>query len=122
MESFSLWREGGRAPSGARPFPAFDFWRSSRMLPIMNDVTPSALTFWLPDKTFPGPELGHHITEFPFFTFLFADLHAHLVVIPFTLLALGLSVSLMVGLRSGGVWWLVPTAVALAVTVGSSGP
>ncbi len=112
--------EGGwKSAVRGETFPAFDFWRSSRMLPVMNDVTPSALTFWLPDKVFSGPELGHHITEFPFFTFLFADLHAHLVVIPFTLLALGLSVSLMVGLRSVGVWWLVSTAVALAVTVGS---
>ncbi|MCE2462452.1 MAG: hypothetical protein J4F46_00840, partial [Dehalococcoidia bacterium] len=112
--------EGGwKSAVRGETFPAFDFWRSSRMLPAMNDVTPSALTFWLPDKTFSGPELGHHITEFPFFTFLFADLHAHLAVIPFTLLALGLSVSLMVGLRSGGVWWLVLTGVALAVTVGS---
>ncbi len=100
-------------------FPAFDFWRSSRMVPILNDVTPSTLTFWLPDKTFAGPELGHHITEFPFFTFLFADLHAHLVVIPFTLLALGLAVSLLVGLRSGGRWWVALTAPALAVILGS---
>ena len=112
--------EGGwKSVVGDEAFPAFDFWRSSRMLPVLSDVTPSALTFWLPDKTFLGPELGYHITEFPFFTFLFADLHAHLVVIPFTLLALGLAVSLLVGLRSGGRWWLILTTVALAVTVGA---
>ena len=96
-----------------------DFWRSSRMLPQSEDVTPSALTFWLPDKVNPNPDIGHHITEFPFFSFLFADLHAHMIVIPFTLLAIGLAFSLLVGLRAGSKWWLVPTTVALAVAVGS---
>ena len=61
-----------RAAIGHAPFGAFDFWRSSRMMP-------------------PGSE----ITEFPFFTFLFADLHAHLMALPFTLLALGLSLAVL---------------------------
>ena len=100
-------------------FPAFDFWRSSRMLPQSEDVTPSALTFWLPDKLSANPDIGHHITEFPFFTFLFADLHAHLIVIPFTLLAIGLAFSLLLGLRRGNRWWLAATGTALAVAVGS---
>ena len=105
------------------PFPSLDFisdfWRSSRMLPQTEDVTPSALTFWLPDKVHSVPEIGHHITEFPFFSFLFADLHAHMTVIPFTLLAAGLGLSLLVGLRDGGRWWIAVTTMALAVAVGS---
>ena len=32
------------------------------------------------------------INEFPFFTFLYADLHAHLIALPFTVLALGAAV------------------------------
>ena len=63
------------------PFGSFDFWRSSRMMA-------------------PDPP-GHEITEFPFFTFLFADLHAHMIAIPFTLLALGLALALVLGARSG---------------------
>jgi len=35
------------------------------------------------------------INEFPFFTFLYADLHAHLIALPFTVLALGLTVNLV---------------------------
>ena len=62
-------------------FGSFDFWRSSRMMA-------------------PDPP-GHEITEFPFFTFLFADLHAHLMAIPFTLLALGLALALVLGARRG---------------------
>ena len=58
-----------------QPFDEFDFWRSSRMMP-------------------PDPP-GHEITEFPFFTFLFADLHAHMMAIPFTVLVVGLSLAVV---------------------------
>ena len=57
----------------------FDYWRSSRMMP-------------------PDPP-GHEITEFPFFTFLFADLHAHLIALPFTLLVIGTSMSIILSSR-----------------------
>ena len=56
-------------------FGEFDFWRSSRMMP-------------------PDPP-GHEITEFPFFTFLFADLHAHMMVIPFAVLVIGLALAVV---------------------------
>ena len=64
------------------PFGEFDFWRSSRMMP--------------PDP--PGLE----VTEFPFFTFLFADLHAHLMAMPFTLLAVGIALAVVLGAFRGG--------------------
>jgi YYY domain-containing protein len=54
-------------------FGFFDFWRSSRMM------TPGS----------PGNE----ITEFPFFTFLFADLHAHLIAIPIAITALAATIA-----------------------------
>ncbi len=49
--------------------------------------------YWNPSRAI-QPETGNPITEFPFFTFLYADLHAHLIALPLTLLVLlwGLSV------------------------------
>ena len=53
-------------------FPAFDFWRSSRMMPPnQENFDPVPLAFWVPDKIAGSPEIAFHITEFPFFTFLF---------------------------------------------------
>ncbi|MYC06651.1 MAG: hypothetical protein F4X57_05715 [Chloroflexi bacterium] len=72
--AIQVWHGAGNVLSG-QPFGEFDFWRSSRMMP-------------------PDPP-GHEITEFPFFTFLFADLHAHLMAIPFTVLVLGLSLAVV---------------------------
>jgi YYY domain-containing protein len=54
------------------PAEPFDYWRSTRMM-----------------------QPGNEITEFPFFTFLFADLHAHLMGLPFTLLAIGMALVIM---------------------------
>jgi uncharacterized membrane protein len=35
------------------------------------------------------------INEMPFFTFLFADLHAHMMALPYTILALGLALNIV---------------------------
>ena len=103
-------------------WPAFDFWRSSRMIPVLENFEPPALAFWLPDHIPGTAGASWHITEFPFFTFLFADLHAHMMVIPFTLLALGLGLSLLAGLRNEGRAWMIVCVVAVALAVGSLWP
>ncbi len=79
-------------------FPMFDYWAPSRMIP--DQIA---------------------ITEFPFWTFLFADPHAHMIVIPFTLLAAGLSLSLVLdpgALSSGWKRAVAPLAV-LGIAAGS---
>ncbi len=108
----------GKAVDGAA-WGGFDFWRSSRMIPPLESFEPSALAFWLPDFIAGDAGASWHITEFPFFTFLFADLHAHMMVIPFTLLVLGLGLCIVAGLRSGSSGWRAAIALALAVAVGS---
>ncbi len=57
---------------GAVKLPPFDYWAPSRMMPPQSSIT-----------------------EFPFFTFLFADLHAHLMAIPFDVAILGVGLALV---------------------------
>ena len=108
-----------RWATGDGAFPSFSYWRSSRMLAAEDSFDPSPLLFWLPDKAVGVAEVSHHITEFPFFTFLFADLHAHLMVIPFTLLVIGLALGLVVGLRRKESGWTLSCCLALALALGS---
>jgi YYY domain-containing protein len=81
--------------AGAAPL-VFDYWyASTRIIP-------------------------YTINEFPFFTFLFADLHPHLIAMPFGLLALALlGLAIQPTRRGSGAWLLLE--VMLALTVGALG-
>ena len=62
--------------------PEWWYWNASRLIPH------------------PPSEAGA-INEFPYFTFLFADLHAHMMALPYTILALAFAVSLVRAERGG---------------------
>jgi YYY domain-containing protein len=47
--------------------------------------------YWIPSRMIPGEP----ITEFPMFTFLYADLHAHLMVMPVAILAVAWALSFL---------------------------
>ena len=49
--------------------------------------------YWIPSRALPGDT----ITEFPFFTFTYADLHAHMIALPVTLLVIGWALSILLG-------------------------
>ena len=85
----------------------------------LENFDPSFAAFWVPEPVPDFPNVSFHITEFPFFTFLFADLHAHMMVIPFTVLVLGLGLNLVAGLRAPGVAWKAFAVAALAVALGA---
>jgi YYY domain-containing protein len=48
--------------------------------------------YWHPTRIIPS-EAGNPIAEFPAFTFLYGDLHAHMIAFPLTLFALALAVA-----------------------------
>ncbi len=79
----------------------FDFWRPSRMLSAtQGGVAP--------------------ITEFPYFSYLFADLHAHMMAISFAVLSIGASLGLALGRERKGDRWREWALVALlGLIVGS---
>ncbi|HZY41851.1 MAG TPA: DUF2298 domain-containing protein, partial [Anaerolineae bacterium] len=67
--------------------------------------------YFTPTREIPAPpgEAGP-ISEFPFFTFLYADLHAHMIAMPLTLLMLVIAIS-----------WLARTPTGLWSAIGSIG-
>jgi len=57
--------------------------------------------YWNPSRVI-GGEHGGPITEFPFFTFLYGDLHAHFLALPLTVLALGWVISVVFSSQRSG--------------------
>ncbi len=65
--------------------------------------------YWIPSRAIPAPGEIEPITEFPFFTFLYADLHAHLMALGLTVLALLWGVGLLLWTRKHKPrwpWWV----------------
>ena len=62
---------------GAQPFPGFNYWNPSRVIPFT-------------------------INEFPYWSFLFADLHPHMMAIPFTILVVALALEVLMERWKGG--------------------
>jgi YYY domain-containing protein len=53
--------------------------------------------YWIPSRAISAPGEVEPITEFPFFTVLYGDPHAHLYAMPLALLGLGWAVSVVLG-------------------------
>jgi YYY domain-containing protein len=66
----------------------FDLLFNGRILPMRLDEW-----YWNPSRAIPSGPYEAVITEFPFFTFLFADLHAHLIAMPLTFLSLAVALA-----------------------------
>jgi uncharacterized membrane protein len=85
----------------------------------------AAYDWWAPSRAVRSSPAGYvNITEFPAFSFLLADLHAHVLALPFTVLALGFALSLLLARGRGLVafgatsGWRALTLVSGAVIIG----
>ncbi|HEV2406015.1 MAG TPA: DUF2298 domain-containing protein, partial [Ktedonobacterales bacterium] len=91
-----LWGQWQATLAHAVP-PLFDYWRSSRVIP-------------------------YTINEFPYWSFLYADLHAHLIDLPVVLLMIGVCASLLASAKADGRRWLpaLPALGMLALALGAA--
>jgi YYY domain-containing protein len=79
--------------------------------------------YWNATRVIPHPPgEAVPINEFPFFTFLYADLHAHLIALPLAMLALGLALTVALrGSNRAEQGWLcrLPPLLMLSLTLGA---
>lgn len=69
----------------------------------INEVTsasPFSYWVWAPTRAIPDPNQQINITEFPYFGALYADLHPHVMAMPFTLMVVALSWQLSASWRT----------------------
>ena len=74
------------------------------------------------DTVVDGNSLDFTITEFPFFSFLLGDLHAHMLSLPFLIFSLSLAFNLLVSTGAVGLAWLWRNpweSVVIALSLGA---
>jgi YYY domain-containing protein len=88
---------------------------------------PTGHWYWNASRAIPDvPGAVQPITEFPFFTFLYADLHAHMMALPITVLALAAAVSWVLPMPRDeaprGQGWRVLRLLLCALAIGALWP
>lgn len=97
-----FWNQGASGQIGSKFWKWLDIKDLAQPPTQPFSLIPSRFLWWwrasrvLQDYTFAG-ELREVINEFPFFSFLLADLHPHVLAIPFALLAIGLALNVYAG-------------------------
>ncbi len=104
-----LWQLVGQwhAMLMRQPAPSFDYWESSRVIPCLGVANcPAATT----------------INEFPYWSFLYADLHAHLIDLPVTVFLVGCCASLLASARAQARKWrpALPTLAVVTLALGAA--
>ena len=103
-----------------RTIPVFQRWAwaiHGFMLTLKGGALPlgPGEWYWNPSRVVPPGGGGNEITEFPLFTFLYSDLHAHMIAIPLALLALSWGLAVV----AGRLQWRNRLAAASGLVVGA---
>lgn len=88
-------------------------WAFNALADTLRGVAAGPFDYWAASRVIP-----YTINEFPLWTFTFADLHPHLISMPFGLLVLGLALDGFVGPRGAALRWLAGSG-ALALALGA---
>lgn len=80
--------------------------------------------YWNPSRVIPAPGDVPPITEFPWFTTIYADLHAHLMALPLTVLVIAWVVSAVRGRawQSRNIWWTLWSFFFVGLSIGALRP
>lgn len=81
--------------------------------------------YWNPTRIIPAPNESAPITEFPLFTFAYADLHAHMIALPVTVLGLAWALSAVLSRAWNGLknkWQVGASLILGAIVIGSLRP
>jgi len=104
-----LWQLIGQwqALVAGLPIPPFDYWRSSRVIPCEFVSNPNCAQTT--------------INEFPYWSFLYADFHPHLIDLPIVVLLIGVCVSIIVIARNKAPSWmsLIPSLALATLVLGT---
>ena len=76
--------------------------------------------YWIPSRAISTPS-GSEITEFPLFTFLYSDLHAHMMALPLTVLVIAWALSLLLA-RNLSRWTLLGSLLFGGLVIGALRP
>ncbi|MSQ31739.1 MAG: phospholipid carrier-dependent glycosyltransferase [Dehalococcoidia bacterium] len=85
----------------------------------IDDLPLSHFDFWGSTRAIHSDPPGYEITEFPYFTFLFGDLHAHMISLPITALTLGLCLNLIASARAASMRSRMVTIFFIGLAMGA---
>ena len=94
------------ADAGLFPDSHWWWWRGTRVIDTVVD----------------GASLDYTITEFPFFSFLLGDLHAHMLALPFLIIVIALGLNYFCNDKKAGPVWVFAhpwESAAIALALGS---
>lgn len=127
FEGFARLGSDGSYISEAGFFTQLGWTARGMLMSLSGQALPYGIGewYWNPTRIIPAPNESAPITEFPLFTFTYADLHAHMIALPVTVLGLGWALSAVLSRAWNGLknkWQLAASLMLGALVFGSLRP